>query len=343
MNHTLTADSPLKEWRDAALQLESHAASALIGQSQAIRLLTIALFARGHALLEGDVGVGKTTMLKAFARLIGGAFSRIEGTIDLMPSDLIYYTYINEQGEPRVSEGPLLRHGEHLSLFFFNEINRARPQAQSLLLRVMAERSVSAFNREHYFPHVLVLADRNRVEREETFELAAATRDRFMMEIPIAMPESTEDRRALMFEPRFHDPDALIENLPKTVIDYRQLERLAARIQQQVKVSEHLERYALQLWQATHDPGSLNITLEGVDMQRLILAGASPRGVSLMMRAARVSAWLAGRESVVPEDIQSIFHTTMTHRVFFQPAYEMRRAELAPRLMNTILSTVTAP
>ncbi len=343
MNHSLSLDSPLSAWRDAAHTLQTHARSALIGQEEAISLLTIALFARGHALLEGDVGVGKTTMLKAFARLIGGAFSRIEGTIDLMPSDLIYYTYINEQGEPRVSEGPLLRHGEHLSLFFFNEINRARPQVQSLLLRVMAERSVSAFNREHYFPHVLVLADRNRVEREETFELAAATRDRFMMEIGIGMPTAETDQRALMFEQRFHDADALVNALPSALMDYRLLGDVAVRIQHQVKVTEHLERYALQLWRATREPAALGIALEGVDMDRLILAGASPRGVSLMMRAARVAAWIAGRDAVVPEDIHRVFHATMTHRVFFHPVYEMRRAELAPRLMDTILARVPAP
>jgi MoxR-like ATPase len=112
---SLSPASPLSAWRDAALALQAHAKTALIGQENAIELLTIALFARGHALLEGDVGVGKTTLLKAFARLIGGAFSRVEGTIDLMPSDLIYYTYINEEGQPRVSEGPLLKHGPEQS------------------------------------------------------------------------------------------------------------------------------------------------------------------------------------------------------------------------------------
>jgi MoxR-like ATPase len=343
MSQHLTTDAPLHHWRDAALALQQHAGAALIGQGDAIRLLTIALFARGHVLLEGDVGVGKTTLLKAFARLIGGAFSRIEGTIDLMPSDLIYYTYINEAGEPRVSEGPLLRHGEQLSLFFFNEINRARPQVQSLLLRVMAEKSVSAFNKEHHFPHVLVLADRNRVEREETFELAAATRDRFMMEIPVSMPASTQDQRALMFDTRFHDADELVNSLPSTVLDYRALNAVAARIQDQVKVTSHLEDYALKLWHATREPAALGISLPGVDMSRLVLAGASPRGVSLMMRAARVAAWLDGREAVVPEDIHTVFHATITHRVFLQPVYEMRRAELAPQLLHAILSKVSAP
>ena len=126
-----------------------------------------------------------------FARVLGGAFARIEGTIDLMPADLVYYTYINADGRPAVEPGPLIRHGEDLAIFFFNEINRARPQVHALLLRVMAERSVPAFNREYRFPHLLVFADRNRVEREETFEISSAARDRFMIEVTIERPPAT--------------------------------------------------------------------------------------------------------------------------------------------------------
>src|SRR5690606_16397774 len=122
-------------------------------------------------LLEGNVGYGKTMVLRAFARALGGEFERVEGTIDLMPGDLVYHTYVDAGGKPRIEPGPLLRHGERLTTFFFNEINRARPQVQSLLLRAMAERSVAAFGREFRFPHMIVFADRNRVEREETFEL----------------------------------------------------------------------------------------------------------------------------------------------------------------------------
>lgn len=181
-------DALLSDWRQRALALEAEVGRAVIGQAQVIRLINTAVFARGHVLLQGDVGVGKTTLLRAFARVLGGDFARIEGTIDLMPNDLVYYTYISAQGKPAVDPGSLIAHGEDLAIFFFNEINRARPQVHSLLLRVMAERSVSAFNREHRFPHLLVFADRNRVEREETFEISSAARDRFMMEVTIDAP-----------------------------------------------------------------------------------------------------------------------------------------------------------
>ena len=127
----------------------------------------------------------------------GGAFARTEGTVDLMPNDLVYYTYISEQGRPAVEPGPLIRHGDELAIFFFNEINRARPQVHALLLRVMAERSLQAFNRVVRLPHLLVFADRNRVEREETFEIAQAARDRFMMEVTIETPVDDETRRAI--------------------------------------------------------------------------------------------------------------------------------------------------
>ena len=115
-------------WRQHALALEAGVAQAVVGQPRAIRLTTMALLAGGHVLLEGNVGVGKTTLLRAFARSIGGGFERIEGTVDLMPSDLIYHAYIDAEGRPRVEPGPLLHHGPDLAVFFFNEINRARPR-----------------------------------------------------------------------------------------------------------------------------------------------------------------------------------------------------------------------
>jgi MoxR-like ATPase len=337
------SDKSLSDWRDRALALEAEVARAVIGQARVIRLVNIAVFARGHVLLQGDVGVGKTTLLRAFAHVLGGAFARTEGTIDLMPGDLIYHTYINADGRPAVEPGPLTQHGEDLSIFFFNEINRARPQVHALLLRVMAERSVSAFNRDVRFPHLLVFADRNRVEREETFEISSAARDRFMLEVTIDAPQAEADRRALMFDPRFHDADALVGSLARAMLDVRELNALAALIQRSVQASDALQRYALALWRATAAPADHGVRLSDIDTAQLMLAGASPRGMSMLLRAARVAAWLDGRSYVTPEDIQAVFVDTIAHRLCYQPVYEMRRHEISGRLMSGIVAAVAAP
>lgn len=333
----------LAGWRASALEFEAELGRAVLGQERAIHLLTIAIFARGHVLLEGDVGVGKTTLLRAAARCLGGGYERIEGTIDLMPADLVYYTYLAEDGRPRVEPGPALRRGEDLAIFFFNEINRARPQVHSLLLRLMAERTISAFNREYSFPHLLMFADRNRIEREETFELPAAARDRFLMEISIDVPADAVVRRDLVFDTRFHDTDRLIGSLRQMIPDHRTLNAVANAIQRHVGASETLQRYTLALWAAVRDPVRHGIKLSEVDSDRLVQSGTSPRGMSFLLRAARVVAWLDGRDMVVPEDLRTVFFETMAHRIFLDPLHEMRREEIVRTLFQKLFETVPAP
>jgi MoxR-like ATPase len=267
----------------------------------------------------------------------------VEGTVDLMPNDLVYYTYIDAQGRPAVESGPLVRDGDELAIFFFNEINRARPQVHALLLRAMAERSVFAFNREVRLPHLLVFADRNRVEREETFEIASAARDRFMMEITIDAPADETQRRALVFESRFHDTEQLIGALPSAMLPHHELGAVGQAVQRGVQASQTLQDYALALWRATATPADFGVRVSGLDTAQLLLAGASPRGMSLMMRAARVAAWLDGRAYVTPEDVQAVFVETIAHRLCYQPVYEMLRHEIAPQLMPALLAAVAAP
>jgi MoxR-like ATPase len=337
------SDRQLADWRQHALTLETEVNKVVVGQANPIRLITIAIFARGHVLLEGDVGVGKTTLLRAFTRGIGGGYQRTEGTIDLMPNDLVYHTYLGEDGKPHVSAGPLLMSGENLSVFFFNEINRARPQVHSLLLRVMAERTLSAFNKEHVFPHMIVFADRNQVEKEETFEIPSAARDRFMMEIPIVVPSDDAIMSGLMFDTRFHNVDALIDTIQADVLKFDQLNGFSTVIQNHIEASDTLKKYALNLWKATRNPTEYGVKVTNVDMNRLVLAGASPRGMSMMLRAARVNAWLNERTAITPEDIHAVFHETVAHRLVFSPVYEMRRTEIAREMLSNILNAVAAP
>lgn len=336
-------DHRLADWRQLTQRFEEGLKTVILGQEQPIRLLTLAIFARGHVLLEGGVGVGKTTLLRAVARGIGGEYARIEGTIDLLPNDLVYYTYLDERGKPGVLPGPLLKHGERLATFFFNEINRARPQVQSLLLRVMAERSVAAFNREFRFPYLQIFADRNRVEKEETFELPAATRDRFLLEILVEPPRDPQDLDAVVFDPRFHDPDRLVASTPAAVLPYQDLDEIAQILQRSIHASERLRSYVLDLGRATWRPADFGITLPELEAEQWIEAGASPRGLSHLVRVARVRAWLEGRDRVEPEDVQAVFAAVMGHRIFLKPVFEYRRNELIPEFIDRILRHIAAP
>jgi MoxR-like ATPase len=209
----------------------------------------------------------------------------------------------------------------------------------------MAERTVSAFNRELRLPHLLVFADRNRVEREETFEISSAARDRFMMEITMETPTDTDDRRALMFDTRFHDADRLIESLPEGVLAHRELDTVARTIQDRIQATPALQDYALRLWQATATPGRCGVRLDDrdVDVDGVMLSGASPRGMAMLLRAARVEAWLSGSASVTPEHVQSVFTDVVGHRLNLQPVYELRRERIVPSLLGGILRAVPAP
>lgn len=339
----MKTEQQLNDWRNSALVFESQINKVVIGQKSVIRQVIIAVFARGHILLEGSVGVGKTTLLRAVAQGLGGNYQRIEGTIDLMPADLIYYTYLDRNAKPCVDPGPLLANGEQLSTFFFNEINRARPQVHSLLLRVMAERSVSAFNSEYRLPYIQVFADRNRVEREETFELPAAARDRFLMEIGMDAPVDDTLLDLLMFDPRYHNVDTLVAEVDPGLIPYYQLNDVAQVIQQTITASTALHNYALALWKATSKPQDYGILLPDVDTANLIQAGASPRGMSYLIRAAKVRAWLENRTVLFPEDLQAVFKPVLQHRIFLQPMYAYRSGELIPELIDSILERIAAP
>ncbi|MEI2385773.1 MoxR family ATPase [Breoghania sp. JC706] len=332
-----------EHWRTRFEEAQAALNETILGQGDAVRLILLTVLCRGHVLLAGDVGTGKTTLLRAVARIIGGPFARIEGTVDLLPSDLLYEAHIDEAGRPRIEPGPVLATGDDLAVFFFNEINRARPQVHALLLRLMAERSLQAFRQTRFFPHLQVFADRNQIERDETFELPAAARDRFMMEIAVSAPEDETLGRALAFQTRFHDTDALIATLPEALLPYSELNGLARRIQEEVYASEALERYAFRLCRALRDPAGAGISLDDMDTARLVRGGASPRGMQSLVRAARAAAWVAGRDAVLPQDLRQVFQPVMAHRTFLSPAHEPRRETILPALIQAIFDATPVP
>jgi len=260
-----------------------------------------------------------------------------------MPSDLLYSAWVDGDGKPVIDPGPLIAHGDDTAVFFFNEINRARPQVQSLLLRAMAERSAEAFGKEYKFPHMVVFADRNGVEKEETFELSAAARDRFLFEIGIANPEALDDRKALIFDSKFHDVDELLSGLSEPLLDYTELNALDKDVQHAVFVSQEIEDYIIRIWDATWRPQDFGIDIPDVFMEDLVVAGASVRGMSAMVRAAKVSAWLEGRDHVLPDDVHTVLFATLTHRVFLSPIYEGRREQIMPLFIAALRDHISAP
>jgi MoxR-like ATPase len=150
-------------------------------------------------------------------------------------------------------------------------------------------------------------------------------------------------RRALVFDPDFHDVDELLERVAPDVAPWQELNRIGAAIQRSIHASDTLERYVLDLWDASHAPQRFGVHLDGVDMDRLILAGVSPRGMMALTRAARVVAWLAGRTHLTPADIQSVVPWALGHRIFFTPIYELRRAQLADALIAQLLERIPTP
>jgi MoxR-like ATPase len=182
------------------------------------------------------------------------------------------------------------------------------------------------------------------VEKEETFELPAAARDRFLMEIAIEAPDDRELQRTPHVRsalPRCHGARgrAARRVAPRTSI-WSASQRSSS---DNVRATETLQNYAVNLCRATVAPCSYGVELDGVETESLMQAGISPRGSSMLLRAARVAAWLDGRDMLVPEDLHSVFLETVAHRIYFRPMYELRRGELAPALVRAILARVPVP
>ena len=295
----------LDELRAAHQQIREQIGRQIIGQDDVVDQLLIAVFARGHCILEGVPGLAKTLMVHSLAQSLSLDFNRIQFTPDLMPSDItgtevLYEDRASGARELRFVRGPLFA-----NLILADEINRTPPKTQAALLEAMQERQVTAGGRRHPLPDpFFVLATQNPIEQEGTYPLPEAQLDRFLFKIFISYPTQEEERRIYRLTTG-SDPQEITPLITG--------ERIAAlqRMIRRVPVSDYCIDYAMDLVRATRgtDPGAPKYIAEWVAW------GAGPRAGQALILAAKARAALAGRPSVAAEDIRAVAHPVLRHRV----------------------------
>jgi len=282
---------------------------AVVGADAPLRLMTIALLAEGHALLEDVPGVGKTLLARAFARALGLDFGRVQGTPDLLPSDVTGSSVLAD-GTFRFIPGPIFT-----NVLLVDEINRATPRTQSSLLEAMQERQVSVDGETRPLPQpFLVLATQNPIELEGTFALPEAQLDRFLVRIGLGYPGEDDERVIARRYRATAEPLEAVERVldPATLPALRE----AARA---VTVSDEVEAYVVRLVRATRDHPDLQL-------------GASPRASVALYRAAQTAALLDGRDFVLPDDVAALVVPVLTHRLVVDLDRELRGATAAGAL-----------
>jgi len=306
---TATAHEPdiaeLDELREAHRQIRGQIARVIIGQDEVVDQLLIAVFARGHCILEGVPGLAKTLMVHSLARSLSLEFNRIQFTPDLMPSDItgtevLYEDRSTGARELRFVPGPLFA-----NLILADEINRTPPKTQAALLEAMQERQVTAGGKRHGLPEpFFVLATQNPIEQEGTYPLPEAQLDRFLFKIYISYPTQDEERRIYR---------ATTGAEPEEITPLITGERIAAlqRMVRRVPVSDYCIEYAMELVRATRgtDVGAPKYIGDWVSW------GAGPRAGQALILASKARAALAGRPSVGVEDIRAVARPVLRHRV----------------------------
>jgi MoxR-like ATPase len=278
----------------------------VIGQPALVDRLLIALLADGHLLVEGAPGLAKTTAIKALAARIEADFHRVQFTPDLLPADLTGTDVLRPAtGEFEFEPGPLFH-----NVVLADEINRAPAKVQSALLEAMAERQVTIGRRSWPLPKLfLVMATQNPIEQEGTFPLPEAQLDRFLLHVPVGYPKA-DSERAIMQLAHARARDELGPHpQPQPLLVQHDL--FAARRQVlDLHMADGLGEYIVQLVLATRDPRPW-----APGLREKIAWGASPRASIALERCARAVAWLAGRDYVLPEDIQALAPDVLRHRV----------------------------
>ena len=286
-------------WRS----LREEVAPVVIGAEEPLRLLTVALLAEGHALLEDVPGVGKTLLARAFARALGLDFGRVQGTPDLLPSDVTGSSVLSGDAF-RFIPGPIFT-----NVLLVDEINRATPRTQSALLEAMQERQVSVDGETRPIPApFLVLATQNPVELEGTFALPEAQLDRFLVRIVLGYPGEADERTIARRYRAAREPlDAV-----GPVMDPAELPAIRDATRA-VTVSGEVEAYLVRIVRATREHADLQL-------------GASPRASVALYRAAQALALIEGRDFVLPDDVSALAGPVLTHRLLVDVDRELRGA-----------------
>jgi MoxR-like ATPase len=271
----------------------------IVGQERVLERVLVALLAGGHCLLEGVPGLGKTLTVSTLAKTLGGTFTRIQFTPDLLPSDIVGTRIYRPSTESfDVELGPVFAH-----FVLADEINRAPAKVQSALLEVMAERQISIGGTTYTLPQpFLVLATQNPVESEGVYPLPEAQRDRFLMRIPVDYPTAREEHEIVDRASRLTLPAAPLLSTE----DVAGLQDAAAS----VYVDKAVQDYAIRLVLATRHPSE-----HGVDIEGLLAYGASPRASIGLIDAGRALALLRGRDHVLSQDVYDVAYDVLNHRL----------------------------
>ena len=314
-------------------ELELHASGLIIGQSELINRMLIAILCDGHLLVEGAPGLAKTRAIKVISDSIEGTFSRIQFTPDLLPADLTgTEVYRPQEGKFEFREGPLFH-----NLILADEINRAPAKVQSALLEAMEERQISVGDKSYKLSKLfLVMATQNPIEQEGTYPLPEAQLDRFLLHVEIGYP-TVEDERKILSLNRDEARDSKNESfVPESLLsEIAILEAREAILN--LHLSDDLEKYIVDIVTSTRDPGKVDSQLDGQ-----VLYGASPRACMGIDRAARAYAWLKGKDYVGPEDIQEVTYDVLRHRLVL--SFEAEAEGVTPnKIIEGILNGVGVP